>query len=87
MKKKPFLVPGGTGFIGSNISKLLVEKKGKDSTSVGLFIFLNFLLSFFIFEESVSKIVKIIFFPLKKFTILLIFINFFLKYFLGFFIL
>ena len=26
MKKKTFLVTGGTGFIGSNISKLLVEK-------------------------------------------------------------
>ena len=29
MKKKTFLVTGGTGFIGSNISKLLVEKKCK----------------------------------------------------------
>ena len=29
MKKKSFLVTGGTGFIGSNISKLLVEKKYK----------------------------------------------------------
>ena len=27
MKKKNFLVTGGTGFIGSNISKLLVDKK------------------------------------------------------------
>ncbi len=26
MKKKTFLVTGGTGFIGSNISKLLVNK-------------------------------------------------------------
>ena len=26
MKKKTFLVTGGTGFIGSNISKLLVKK-------------------------------------------------------------
>ena len=26
MKKKTFLVTGGTGFIGSNISKLLVSK-------------------------------------------------------------
>ena len=27
MKKKTFLITGGTGFIGSNISKLLIEKK------------------------------------------------------------
>ena len=27
MKKKTFLVTGGTGFIGSNISELLVKKK------------------------------------------------------------
>ena len=26
MKKKTFLITGGTGFIGSNISKLLVNK-------------------------------------------------------------
>ena len=26
MKKKTFLVTGGTGFIGSNISKLLIKK-------------------------------------------------------------
>ena len=26
MKKKTFLITGGTGFIGSNISKLLIEK-------------------------------------------------------------
>ena len=29
MKKKTFLVTGGTGFIGSNISKLLVKKNTK----------------------------------------------------------
>tara|TARA_Y100000590_G_scaffold464083_1_gene632558 strand:- start:50 stop:997 length:948 start_codon:yes stop_codon:yes gene_type:complete len=29
MKKKTFLVTGGTGFIGSNISKLLIQKKHK----------------------------------------------------------
>ena len=29
MKKKTFLVTGGTGFIGSNISKLLVNKNYK----------------------------------------------------------
>ena len=27
MKRKTFLVTGGTGFVGSNISKLLVKKK------------------------------------------------------------
>ena len=27
MKKKTFLVTGGTGFIGSNICKLLIKKK------------------------------------------------------------
>ena len=29
MKKKTFLITGGTGFIGSNISKLLVDQKHK----------------------------------------------------------
>ena len=29
MKQKTFLVTGGTGFIGSNISNLLVKKKYK----------------------------------------------------------
>ena len=60
------------------------EKNGNDKTSVGLFCFLNFLLSFFIPNELVKKIVKVTFFLLKNGTIFGIFFNFLLKYLCGF---
>ena len=59
--------------------KLLDSIAGNDKTSVELLTFLNCLLSFFIFIEFVNRIVKVIFFSLKKGTIFEIFFNFFLK--------
>jgi len=55
----------------------LCEKNGNDKTSVGLFCFLNFLLSFFIPNEFVKKIVKITFFLLKNGRIFEIFLTFY----------
>ena len=42
------------------------ENEGNDKISVDLLIFLNFLLSFFMFKEFVNKIVKVTFFFLKN---------------------
>ena len=44
------------------------KKKGKDKTSVALLIFLNFLFSFFIWNELVKNIVNDTLLFLKKFT-------------------
>ena len=75
-----------SNFIKTEAMEILFEKEGKDSTSVGLFIFLNFLLSFFMVVKFVNKIVKIIFFSLKNLILFETFFNFLLKYILEFLI-